>query len=300
VKEVMTQINYVFTVCEDSIIDYDFMQKITDAGYSRIPVRKKEPNGTGDIIGLLFLRDLVMVDPDDRIEVSTVTNYYKHQLKKIDEDTKLDDMLEIFKNGAYHLSLVTRQIEIGGGKKEIEEVGIITLEDIIEEIICDEIVDETDKYINNKTREKNSKREKMDPEFNNILRNAQNSQTGNPNNPDNLEEVSRNQIAALHRFLVAEIEPFAPHKVSENQLRNILNRQESLVYVKRNDDTKPLYEKGKPMTCFIVIIEGKAEVRFGHEAEMPIEVGPFRCFGIAAMDVKTTHFGGILPKPNKG
>ena len=38
-----------------------------------------------------------MVDPDDRIEVSTVTNYYKHQLKKIDEDTKLDDMLEIFK-----------------------------------------------------------------------------------------------------------------------------------------------------------------------------------------------------------
>ena len=47
--------------------------------------------------GLLFLRDLVMVDPDDRIEVSTVTNYYKHQLKDIDENTKLDDMLEIFK-----------------------------------------------------------------------------------------------------------------------------------------------------------------------------------------------------------
>ena len=48
-------------------------------------------------LGLLFLRDLVMVDPDDRIEVSTVTNYYKHQLKDIDENTKLDDMLEIFK-----------------------------------------------------------------------------------------------------------------------------------------------------------------------------------------------------------
>lgn len=49
----MTQINYVFTVSEDSIIDYDFMQKITEAGYSRIPVTKKvssngnEPNITG-------------------------------------------------------------------------------------------------------------------------------------------------------------------------------------------------------------------------------------------------------------
>ena len=52
---------------------------------------------TVSVSGLLFLRDLVMVDPDDRIEVSTVTNYYKHQLKSIDECTKLDDMLEIFK-----------------------------------------------------------------------------------------------------------------------------------------------------------------------------------------------------------
>ena len=54
VKDVMTQINYVFTVCEDAIIDYDFMQKITEAGYSRIPVTKKtDNNGAGDITGLL-------------------------------------------------------------------------------------------------------------------------------------------------------------------------------------------------------------------------------------------------------
>ena len=45
----------------------------------------------------MFLRDLVMVDPDDRIEVSTVTKYYNHQLKDIDENTKLDDMLDNFK-----------------------------------------------------------------------------------------------------------------------------------------------------------------------------------------------------------
>ena len=60
---------------------------------------EKLKNQTFIFSGLLFLRDLVMVDPDDRIEVSTVTNYYKHQLKDIDENTKLDDMLEIFKVG---------------------------------------------------------------------------------------------------------------------------------------------------------------------------------------------------------
>lgn len=303
VKDVMTQINYVFTVSEDAIIDYDFMQKITEAGYSRIPVTKKtDNNGAGDITGLLFLRDLVMVDPDDRIEVSTVTNYYKHQLKSIDECTKLDDMLEIFKNGAYHLSLVTHEVEVGGGKKEVETVGIITLEDIIEEIICDEIVDETDKYINNRSRERNTKREKMDPDFiDSICRNANNgSNPSNPHNPDNLDEISRNQVAAMHRFLVAEVAPFAPNLIVESQLRNLLNRQDSLIYVKRNNDTKALYEKGKTMTYFIIIIEGKAEVSFGHEAEMPIEVGPFRCFGIAAlMDVRPSHLGSLL-KANKG
>jgi len=300
VRDVMTQINYVFTVPEDAVIDYDFMSKITEAGYSRIPVTKSVNGGTGDITaplvgndstpeitGLLFLRDLVMVDPDDRIEVSTVTNYYKHQLKDIDENTKLDDMLEIFKNGAYHLSLVTKEVNTSESTTTKEIVGIITLEDIIEEIICDEIVDETDKYVENKTRILNEKREKMDPQFIENMKSCQNPRDiNNPNNPDNLEEIGKSQIAAVHRFLVAEVKPFNQDLIAESQLRMLLGRVESIVYVKRTDLTLPLIERGKPFNSFILVIEGKCEMTFGPD-EIPIEVGSFRTFGISAlMEVK--------------
>merc|ERR1711935_1333981 len=259
----MTHINYVFTVSEDELVDYDFMQRITEAGYSRIPVTK---SGNGDITGLLFLRDLVMVDPDDRIEVSTVTKYYNHQLKDIDENTKLDDMLDNFKRGSYHLSLVTKNVvtdEAGGESKEV--CGIITLEDIIEEIICDEIVDETDKYKDNTGRVKNLKREKtMHPEFVDNMKKCVNPKDKvNPNNPDNLDEISKSEIAAVHRFLVAEVRPFGQEVIAES--------------------LPPLIERGKPLTQFILVIDGKAEMSFGPD-EIPIEVGSFRTFGICVLN----------------
>merc|ERR1711892_1572756 len=305
VKEVMTHINYVFTVSEDELVDYDFMQRITEAGYSRIPVTK---SGNGDITGLLFLRDLVMVDPDDRIEVSTVTKYYNHQLKDIDENTKLDDMLDNFKRGSYHLSLVTKNVvtdEAGGESKEV--CGIITLEDIIEEIICDEIVDETDKYKDNTGRVKNLKREKtMHPEFVDNMKKCVNPKDKvNPNNPDNLDEISKSEIAAVHRFLVAEVRPFGQEVIAESQLRMLLGRPENIVYVKRTDTLPPLIERGKPLTQFILVIDGKAEMSFGPD-EIPIEVGSFRTFGIcvlndtkASKDPKKTNNGTYSIKRHK-
>ena len=59
-------------------------------------------------------------------------------------------MLENFKKGGFHLSLVTREVKSSQDSTTEELVGIVTLEDILEEIICAEIVDETDKYVSNR------------------------------------------------------------------------------------------------------------------------------------------------------
>merc|ERR1712131_164058 len=104
----------------------------------------------------------------------------------------------------------------------------------------------------------------------------------------NLEEIGKSQIAAVHRFLVAEVKPFNQDLIAESQLRMLLGRVESIVYVKRTDLTLPLIERGKPFNSFILVIEGKAEMTFGPD-EIPIEVGSFRTFGISVLnETKTT------------
>lgn len=55
-------------------------------------------------------------------------------------------MLEWFKKGTSHLAVVIKVDDERDGDPVYEAVGIVTLEDIIEEIIQSEIVDETDVY----------------------------------------------------------------------------------------------------------------------------------------------------------
>jgi metal transporter CNNM len=62
--------------------------------------------------------------------VKTVCGYHEHVLRKVNEDTPLRAMLEEFKKGDYHLAMVRRFTD---GTEEM--IGIVTLEDIIEEIL---------------------------------------------------------------------------------------------------------------------------------------------------------------------
>ena len=73
----------------------------------------------------------------------------------------------------------------------------------------------------------------MHPEFVDNMKKCVNPKDKvNPNNPDNLEEISKSEIAAVHRFLVAEVRPFNQDIIAESQLRMLLSRPENIVYGK--------------------------------------------------------------------
>ncbi|KAF9810212.1 hypothetical protein SFRURICE_019499 [Spodoptera frugiperda] len=143
VSDVMTKLEDVFMLPISSVLDFETMSEIVKSGYSRIPVYE----GTrGNIVTVLFIKDLAFVDPDDNTPLRTLCQYYQNPCNFVFEDVTLDVMFKQFKEGHKgHMAFVHRINNEGEGDPFYETMGLVTLEDVIEEMIQAEIVDETDR-----------------------------------------------------------------------------------------------------------------------------------------------------------
>lgn len=128
VREIMKSRIDVVAVDEKTSFK-ELLKIIRDSGYSRIPVF----NETFDnISGILYVKDLLQhLDKDNKFAWQKLvrTAFF------VPENKKIDDLLKEFQSKKIHLSIVVD--EYGGTS------GIVTLEDIIEEIVG-EINDEFD------------------------------------------------------------------------------------------------------------------------------------------------------------
>lgn len=94
--DVMTQIDDVYMVEFDAVLDFETMSDIIHTGYSRVPVYEDQRL---NIVALLNIKDLAFVDPDDKIPLKTVCKFYNHPITFVFEDSRLDQLLEEFKKG---------------------------------------------------------------------------------------------------------------------------------------------------------------------------------------------------------
>lgn len=134
VSEIMTARVDVIDV--DIKSDYSkVLQTIIDSGYSRIPVFEETPD---NVKGILYVKDLLAyLDHDNTFQWQKLIRkaYYVPDTKMI------NDLLEEFQAKKIHMAIVVD--EYGGTS------GIVTLEDILEEIvgdISDELDDDEDFY----------------------------------------------------------------------------------------------------------------------------------------------------------
>ncbi|KAI3404268.2 MAM3 [Candida oxycetoniae] len=137
VSSIMTPMDRVYTMSADTLLDEKTVEEIFNAGFSRIPIHlPKEPN---NFIGMLLVRVLISYDPEDALPVAS---FPLATLPETGVDTSCLNILNYFQEGKSHMIIVS---ETPG--EPTGALGVLTLEDVIEELIGEEIVDESDVYI---------------------------------------------------------------------------------------------------------------------------------------------------------
>ncbi|XP_012642401.1 metal transporter CNNM4 isoform X2 [Microcebus murinus] len=272
VEDIMTQLQDCFMLRSDAILDFNTMSEIMESGYTRIPVFEDEQS---NIVDILYVKDLAFVDPDDCTPLKTITRFYNHPVHFVFHDTKLDAMLEEFKKGKSHLAIVQKVNNEGDGDPFYEVLGLVTLEDVIEEIIKSEILDESDMFIDNRSRKRVSEKSKRD--FS-AFKDADNELK---------VKISPQLLLAAHRFLSTEVPQFSPSLISEKILLRLLKYPDVIQELKFDEHNKYhplhyLYTRNKTADYFILILQGKVEVEAGKE-NMKFETGAFSYYGTMAL-----------------
>ncbi|KAG4160391.1 hypothetical protein ERO13_D02G234700v2 [Gossypium hirsutum] len=215
-KDAMTPISETFAIDINAKLDRELMSLILEKGHSRVPVYYEHST---NIIGLVLVKNLLTVHPEDEVPVKSVTI---RRIPRVQDTLPLYDILNEFQKGHSHMAVVVRQcnktdqppssnssrsplpevkVDIDGEKypqenavrrkrslkkwksfptsndsfksgsrsrkwskgtdsdilhlngnplpqlpEEEEAVGIITMEDVIEELLQEEIFDETDHH----------------------------------------------------------------------------------------------------------------------------------------------------------
>ncbi|RVE66227.1 hypothetical protein OJAV_G00123970 [Oryzias javanicus] len=277
VEDVMTPLANCFMIQADAVLDFNTMSEIMESGYTRIPVFDEERS---NIVDILYVKDLAFVDPDDSTNLKTITKFYNHPVHFVFHDTKLDAMLEEFKKGKSHLAIVQKVNNEGEGDPFYEVLGLVTLEDVIEEIIKSEILDESDLYTDNRNKKKvDSNKNKRD--FSAFKHDVK-------------VKISPQLMLAAHRFLATEVNLFSPFQISEKVLLRILRHPEVIQELKFNENDKRsplhfLYQRGKPVDYFVLILQGRVEVEAGNE-NMKFETGAFSYYGVMALSTPSLEF----------
>jgi len=134
VTSCMTPLESVFMLPIEQKINKEILKMIYETGHSRIPIFKQSRQ---NIVGLLITKRLLLYDSQFE---TPLTLFDLPPLPSVPSNMELYDMLNEFQTGRSHMVGICEE-------KSKEILGIVTLEDVIEELIQEEIIDETDVYV---------------------------------------------------------------------------------------------------------------------------------------------------------
>ncbi|BDA50022.1 Metal transporter CNNM4 [Coccomyxa sp. Obi] len=321
VKDVMTALEHCFLLEVRSRLNFATMLAIYKSGFTRIPVYESSRQ---NIKGILYVKDLILVDPDDETELSAVLAFRGRNVASVREDVKLDVVFKEFMSSNNHMLLVRRAPDMPGAP-DGEVVGLITLEDVMEELIQAEIVDETDIYedVNRRVLRRGGTRADV-ATFLTMFEHKLHASA-----------LSSAEVAAVAAFLQLNVEEFAPLMRYDLPLKGLISHAEIIerhapeaTPVDHGFSSSPsrllssgslegtvgewaaartssrmsldmaasgsssdageasvvLYTRGEPSDTFTLILQGKALIRTGAEC-FELDLGPWSVLGNRALSV---------------
>lgn len=275
--DIMTRIEDVYMVPYSAVLDFETMSEIVKRGYTRIPVYDGSKQ---NIVSLLNTKDLAFVDPDDAIPLKTLCRFYNHPLSFVFEDETLDSLLREFKKGHSHMAFVRHVVQCEDRDPTYVVTGLVTLEDVIEEIIQSEIIDETDVLTDNR-RKQRRKDAQLLQDFSDFLKIGGGQQGKN---------VVSSQLAfATFQFLSTAVRPFTCEFITPIVLRRLM--AQNIFFTIKPSSGKNIFEAAKPSDFFAVVLEGSVRVTVGKE-NLVFEAGPFSYYGLPAL---TAEKGNFIP-----
>jgi CBS domain containing-hemolysin-like protein len=134
VASVMTPRREIKLVAATDSVGPLLMDELYESGFSRFPVVSAPTKAANpEIIGTLYLRDLIHHEGSGKVK-----DLMKKKVYYINEAQTLRQAFDAFLKTQHHLLVVVNNFE--------EITGVITLEDVIEQIISEKIVGEFDHY----------------------------------------------------------------------------------------------------------------------------------------------------------
>ncbi len=137
-REIMTHRTELISVPNTAVVS-EIIQIINKNGVSRMPVYGKNID---EIVGMLYVKDLLLMWENDDVDNKSVTEFMRKDIMFVPEARPARDLLVDFRTKHTQVAIVVD--EYGGTS------GIVTMEDILEEIvgnIQDEFDDETEEFV---------------------------------------------------------------------------------------------------------------------------------------------------------
>lgn len=111
-SDAMTPISETFAIDINAKLDRTLMNQILEKGHSRVPVYYEEET---NIIGLILVKNLLTIHPDDEVPVKSVTI---RRIPRVPETMPLYDILNEFQKGHSHMAIVVKQCNKMNGKAD--------------------------------------------------------------------------------------------------------------------------------------------------------------------------------------